>query len=351
MKRHLSSRWFYAVGVVVLAGIVTACQPSQPGFSKHIVPIYQIPVPQGSYIGTAWLQDDQLVVQHNPDPEARTPGSYLFSVLADGSNLRRLDLPPDDRYDCTVTFFRNPMRLPTGNLAFERECATSNGFHASLLYWEPGTTASGLLYGYDLPTAQAVFTFSPDLSDAILSSTSGIEDHLYRLQAETFSLMDLGLARAYAPAWSPNGQSIVFFGNRSMQGPPGPDWVIQPADIWVIPASCIVETQDCRTSLHSLIQGIQFASRVTWSPDGRWLAFDGILQDWGRGIWLMNVESTLVIQVADGDFIQPEWSPDGQHIVVNGPSASLSQGSPTYRSTLFILDVREAINEGAGNSQ
>jgi serine/threonine protein kinase/thiol-disulfide isomerase/thioredoxin len=47
-----------------------------------------------------------------------------------------------------------------------------------------------------------------------------------------------------------------------------------------------------------------------WSPDGRLVAFGGIVSE-PFGVWVLNVESREAIQVADGPYTMPAWSNDG----------------------------------------
>ncbi len=52
-----------------------------------------------------------------------------------------------------------------------------------------------------------------------------------------------------------------------------------------------------------------------WSPDGKLLGYgtDGGVST--VGLWLMQVESDQVIQVAEGPFTAPVWSPDSSKFV------------------------------------
>jgi Tol biopolymer transport system component len=140
----------------------------------------------------------------------------------------------------------------------------------------------------------------------------------------------------------------VFFGNRRLEGEPGINWAAQAYDLWLMPANCKTQPQDCANKLQHLLEGIQGQLKVAWSPDGHWLAFDGDLQDRGRGIWLMNMNTRAVFQVADGDYAWPEWSPDGQYIMVSGPPEVGQDDVPRFRPTVFILDVSEVVNEDSG---
>ena len=52
-----------------------------------------------------------------------------------------------------------------------------------------------------------------------------------------------------------------------------------------------------------------------WSPDGKLLGYGSIAISNPVGLWIMNVETGQVIQVAEGPFTAPAWSPDGSKLV------------------------------------
>lgn len=51
-----------------------------------------------------------------------------------------------------------------------------------------------------------------------------------------------------------------------------------------------------------------------WSPDGKLLGYGGYGRDSMAGLWMMNVDTSQVAQVAKGPFTAPAWSPDGSKL-------------------------------------
>ncbi len=142
-----------------------------------------------------------------------------------------------------------------------------------------------------------------------------------------------------AAAWSADGTEIVFNTNRGVE--PGNDIWMMPAageppatplitegsnsypdcsrdgsqiafasnrngtlDIWVMPRSGGPETQ---------LTFDEFAETPSWSPDGTFVAFNGI-----GGIWVAFAARGESIQVTfDSSDSNPAWSPDGTRIAFN----------------------------------
>lgn len=58
-------------------------------------------------------------------------------------------------------------------------------------------------------------------------------------------------------------------------------------------------------------------NRMAWSPDGRWLAFNGAQDGPSSDLYLYSVANGSTTRLTDGptESVSPVWSPDGQRIV------------------------------------
>ena len=95
---------------------------------------------------------------------------------------------------------------------------------------------------------------------------------------------------------SPDGQSIVF----DLLG-----------DIYTLPMEGGAATP--------LTQGMAFDAQPRFSPDGSRIVFVSDRKG-GPGVWIMSLDKTDTVQVTSGKsngYQSPEWTPDGQYIVVS----------------------------------
>jgi DNA-binding SARP family transcriptional activator/Tol biopolymer transport system component len=106
-----------------------------------------------------------------------------------------------------------------------------------------------------------------------------------------------------APAWSADGTKVAFWGEDAVQSLPR---------LYV----CDLEAG----SQHAVLDGSTFGfgsapfGTVSWSPDGRSLAFS-----WGHGIWVASADGANSQPVSRvGEF--PAWSPNGRVIAFDKPA-------------------------------
>ncbi|MCZ7573524.1 MAG: DPP IV N-terminal domain-containing protein [Ardenticatenaceae bacterium] len=120
--------------------------------------------------------------------------------------------------------------------------------------------------------------------------------------------------RNLRPAWSPDGQKVAFYSNRT-----GND------EIWVAD----LQTGDQRP----LTSDPASDRRPAWSPDGQWLAFDSDRAG-NRDIWVVRADGSGLRQVTTSprEELFASWSPDGQQL------AYFSYGEGTNELWLSAVD-------------
>ena len=133
------------------------------------------------------------------------------------------------------------------------------------------------------------------------------------------------------PAWSPNGDRIAFLRRASENS----------AELFAIPALRGAESKIATIS-PAYARNRPF-NNLSWTPDGKWLAFGGALSpDGARGIWLIAADGGKTRRLTDapigggvGD-VNPVWSPDGRQMAflrertVNGSAVFVLPLTPDW---------------------
>ena len=130
---------------------------------------------------------------------------------------------------------------------------------------------------------------------------------------------------AFLPSWRPDGRALGFitFSWRRLRMPVDFDLGVLDLDAEGAPTGTV------RTLLSEEHEDYGAA----WSPDGRWLAFHGHLEQ-SDDIWLVPVDAserpTRLTRFGPGaDTGEPDWSPDGRTLAFSshGPPAEGNPGS------------------------
>ena len=108
-------------------------------------------------------------------------------------------------------------------------------------------------------------------------------------------------AEDHAPAWSPDGQQIAF---------------VRDSGVYIIPALGGVERKLLQLENGTLFQNPASITRISWSPDGRFLAFNGV-RDGDPSLWIASVESGEYRKATSPpkgyhSEVSPAYSPDGR---------------------------------------
>ncbi len=136
-------------------------------------------------------------------------------------------------------------------------------------------------------------------------------------------IKDLFHLHASAPAWSPNGTTIAFFGEdgirdlgEAYEGGRGV-WVIEMIDI-----------EMGEYSNPRKLSGEDYVNNMTWSPDGEKLALEFAKPDSSREIIVIDKNGNKLHSFEGPE--QPAWKADGKKLVVRAcnPSCGLWQVSP-----------------------
>jgi len=76
------------------------------------------------------------------------------------------------------------------------------------------------------------------------------------------------------------------------------------------------------TQLQVLSQSVDARGSAAWSPDGKWVVTGGF-EDGVEGLFKIPVDGGPAQRIADGETLQPVWSPDGNLIVYTGAQVNV----------------------------
>lgn len=323
----------------------------------------QVPVGSREFAGVAWPSDNSLVVGLVPNPQDVSAPIEVWQLSPDGRGFHRLPLPEDS--SCERTQYVSPVSLPDGRVGLVKACdldpqsspipisyslvavSPHNGEVTPLVTTEP--------LGYLRSFAAPGLTVSPDMSLAIVSGGNILCESLVLVDAsgvrylpvevageggswrlDEYFLTDArlctDLGRAGGAAWSPNGEEVAFLGSPQSIGVAGMARLDVPWNIYLM---------DSRTWMGRLVLAdVAYPSEPSWSPDGRWLAFSGLVQGKGQGTWLFDPKGGQVNRLTTVMLTSPDWSPDGRSIVGTLPVAG--SGS---KEELVVVDATEFVSD------
>jgi len=194
------------------------------------------------------------------------------------------------------------------------------------------------------------FQFKQDI-DGYLNKQ---RQHLYVFDLATRQLTTLtpGAYDEYLPAWSPNGQQLVFSSKRG----PDPDRH-DNFDLYLIDAKAGATARPLlATEVPECAPG--YGSRPAWSPDGRRIAF---VQGGPREQLVYALHQLMVVDVASGavraltagrdrNTTKPQWAPDGQSLyflLEDDRATSLARVPAAGGAVAMVLGGAREVNDYA----
>jgi hypothetical protein len=240
---------------------------------------------------------------------------------------RPVPLPPVE--GCFASGIGHLTSLPDGRLGYDLPCDDFTSVAP-----ENSIRALDLASGADEELARVFFrpmqfAFAPDLSRGMVSRSSRLcavvawlidgraqpadievatDDRAFNLSDEPLEGSErcTAFARADSPAWSPDGESIAFLASPASIGLDGPARLDAPWNLYLMDAE--------HAAPRIVLDGIDSAYQLRWSPDGQWLAFSADAYDGQPGTFAYALSSGEVRRVASDIMFALAWSPNSQQI-------------------------------------
>jgi tricorn protease-like protein len=240
---------------------------------------------------------------------AYVDGGSIYSIYPDGSHKKKLTVPQQDTYRLGTTAY--PTWSPNGKtIAFIAiRTPLSGGGEPETDLFVMNADGSDVKYvayvarAADFGASSGALSWSPDNSE--IAYTRSYLAYGMPVRQVAFVRVDGRAGRdlrllgeTWAPAWSPDGRTIVFG---------APNRTLDAVDS---------DGYNRRTLIHEVQ-----AARPDWSPDGTKLLFDDRQVQSGTGtVYTANADGSEVRAVYQDDSTiggyAASWSPDGTKIVL-----------------------------------
>ncbi len=268
---------------------------------------------------------------------AAAPGSEGPGIWSESSAEPTARLVTDG-----VSYAREPSLSPDGT-----RVVFAGIINGRPQVWSVGLDGSGLTMLTDYRWGAGDPAWSPDGSTIAFTVEfgKGQTQGLYVMNADGTGERLLWEGQAFGPAWSPDGTGITFAGQdgaddvletvdvatgeirRVLPTPGGssPAWSPDGSTIafwWNTVAGAGLYLADADGSHLRRVPGaaLDGDGRIAWSPDGRWLAFQGFESGSDAQIFVVRPEGTDLSRVTNLDAGPETTGPDGGPRRVGDPS-------------------------------
>ncbi len=235
----------------------------------------------------AWSPDGRLIAFYSE----RDGNAEIYLMNADGSDQRRLVRHPKGDF--------SPAWSPDGRyIAFDSNREGALDLYATNL---DGTEL--LRITADPEETDSYPHWSPDGKEIAFHSTRGDENReIYVVSVEGGEPRRLtdNPALEWLPTWSPDGSLLAFWSTREGQ------WEMYLME----PDGSNQRRLNRAPARMEMPRGGGAVSRMAWSPDGRFIAFNSF-RDGRYDIYVMNADGTEARQLTEGQGHNwdPDWGP------------------------------------------
>jgi TolB protein len=303
----------------------------------------------------AWAQRHNvgtIVYMHAPEEGAPWPITDIYSMGADGNNIKALTNDGHSHTPAWSPDGRRILFIHDSTLRTKpayREQKGYESYHPVELYVMDKDGRNRHLIRRMEPVIYSA-AWSPDgktlaitcIPEALANlphhADEPVQAGLFLLSADGQGELRLLFRSAFTPSWSPDGKKLAF----SVENPRG---------MWAVHVANSDGSHDVQLTDPILIGG-----SPAWSPDGKQIAFDEFADQGRQQIFTMDANGSHVRQLTNNSNWScghPSWSRDGEQIAFYCRSSSApcggfsSAGSllPECVRRIFITSPRDSKSE------
>jgi hypothetical protein len=315
------------LALLVIAALLACGSGRHPDASSHPLAV-PAPTPGAFFDGVAWLPDGELVIE---TATADRYGAAVWLANGDGTDARLIALPSDPT--CRKTQYQYATALSDGRLALTKRCDQAFGdprvsLGSVVAYdFRDGTLRELSNLGdlgpngtsWNTDASRGVGDWSTGVCRGIawltptgpLGIPTVVSIGNKRMRLDDWLTHRSGpcdnQGRAGCPAWQPGGPLVAFFASPGSVGVTEQDRLGVPWQLYLMDSGSLRVTMAV-SDIHGSCTG------MSWSRDGRWLAFGGMVGG-TSGIWLYSPASKALRLVSAVHPSSPVWSPDGTRLI------------------------------------